>query len=67
MAQKGQMGGMDPQMMIDDKVAILKKEQIDDENKKEYCSMQLDLADDKKKDLDKSVAEQTEQRKEENV
>eukprot|EP00972_Heterocapsa_arctica_P034117 5021559-Heterocapsa_arctica.AAC.1 len=51
MAQMGQMGGMDPQMMSDDKVEFLKKEQIDDENKTEYCSMQLDPADDKKKDL----------------
>jgi len=87
--------------MIDDLVAELKKEQQDDANKKEYCDVQFDLADDKKKGLektksdletaiteskeniqttkeeidalgdgiralDKSVAEATEQRKEEN-
>jgi len=88
--------------MIDEMVVTLKAEQQDDEDKKEYCSMQFDLADDKKKSLersvsnlekaiekakegisalaeeisaleagikalDKSVAEATEQRKEENV
>jgi len=87
--------------MIDDMVAVLKKEQLDDNDKKEYCAKQFDFADDKKKglirtvsdlettidkseegiktttdeikaleagikDLDKSVAEATEQRKEEN-
>jgi len=88
--------------MIDEMVEILKKEGQDDEDKKEYCSKQFDLADDKKKGLertvkleenaiataeesiatlseeiasliagikklDKSVAEATEQRKEENT
>merc|ERR1719408_389119 len=88
--------------MIDDMVAVLKKEQQDDNDKKEYCDTQFDLADDKKKGLersvsnlekaiakekegiaalaeeiaaleagivalDKSVAEATEQRKEENI
>merc|ERR1719203_92312 len=83
-------------------VGVLKKEQADDDDKKEYCEAQLDQADDKRKqleitvadeetgianaeekiktlteelaalaqgikDLDKSVAEATEQRKEENV
>jgi len=87
--------------MIDDMVALLKTEQTDDNDKKEYCEMQLDTADDKKKgleraegkleaaiaenkdtiatlteeiaaltkgiqNLDKNVAEATEQRKEEN-
>jgi len=87
--------------MIDDMVDLLKTEQQDDADKKEYCEMQLDTADDKKKGLeraegkleaaiaeaketiatlteevaaltagiaalDKSVAEATEQRKEEN-
>merc|ERR1719503_436162 len=40
--------------MIDDLVAELKKKQQDDENKKEYCDTQFDLADDKKKALEKS-------------
>merc|ERR1719517_49265 len=87
--------------MIDEMVAMLKEEQIDDDHKKEYCLMEFDLTDDKKKALertmsleaasiekakeaiatlseeiaaleagikalDKSVAEATEQRKEEN-
>jgi len=88
--------------MIDNMVGVLKEEQIDDDNKKEYCGIQLDQTDDKKKTtvraiedaeagiastteaiatfkdeikaleagikaLDKSVAEATEQRQNENV
>merc|ERR1719353_754190 len=88
--------------MIDEMVKTLGAEQQDDNDKKEYCEMQFDLADDKKKSteraisnlekaiekakegitalaaeikalqegiasLDKSVAEATEQRKEENA
>jgi len=88
--------------MIDEMVSILGAEQQDDNDKKEYCETQFDLADDKKKGLerdisnldkaiekakegisalaaeikaleegiaalDKSVAEATEQRKEENA
>merc|ERR1711924_129174 len=88
--------------MIDEMVSTLKAEQQDDDDKKEYCETQFDLADDKKKALereisnlekaiekenegikalseeikaleacikalDKSVAEATEQRKEENA
>jgi chromosome segregation ATPase len=87
--------------LIDDMVTLLGKEQEDDDNKKEYCEEQFDLADDKKKELlredgklekaiaeakefikdtaeeikaltegiealDKSVAEATDNRKEEN-
>jgi chromosome segregation ATPase len=87
--------------MIDDMVALMKEEQLDDDAKKEYCEKQFDHADDKKKGLertegkletaladaketvtslkeeiaalgegivalDKSVAEATEQRREEN-
>jgi len=43
--------------MIDDLVVELKKEQEDDANKKEYCDTQFDQADDKKKVLEKSVAD----------
>merc|ERR1719263_1964169 len=43
--------------MIDDLVAELKKEQQDDDNKKEYCDVQFDLSDDKKKSLEKTVAD----------
>jgi len=88
--------------MIDEMVAVLGAEQQDDDDKKEYCEKSFDLADDKKKSveraisnlekaiskgkeeiaahadeikaleagivaLDKSVAEATEQRKEENA
>merc|ERR550532_3938593 len=33
-------------------VALLKKEQVDDNNKKEYCLLQFDTSDDKKKALE---------------
>merc|ERR1719491_319858 len=43
-------GGFDKVIvMIDKMVAVLKQEQIDDEHKKEYCGIQLDQTDDKKK------------------
>jgi len=42
--------------MIDDMVATLGVEQQDDNDKKEYCETQFDLADDKKKGLERSVA-----------
>merc|ERR1719409_1092324 len=35
----------------------LKKEQVDDDNKKEYCSVQFDSLDDKKKSLERSVSD----------
>jgi len=43
--------------MIDNMVAVLKKEQNDDNDKKEYCAMQLDHSDDKKKGLERSVSD----------
>merc|ERR1740130_874490 len=42
--------------MIDDMTANLKVEQQDDNDKKEYCNMQFDTADDKKKGLERSVS-----------
>jgi len=102
LALHGKKVGFDKVLkLIDDMVALLKTEQLDDNDKKEYCEMQFDQADDKKKalertegkltaaiedaketiatlteeikalgegivDLDKSVAEATENRKEEN-
>merc|ERR1719324_492161 len=42
--------------MIDDMVATLGVEQQDNNDKKEYCETQFDLADDKKKGLERSVA-----------
>merc|ERR1719311_1406572 len=38
-------------------VVTLKKEQVDDDNKKEYCLKELDLADDKKKGLERAIAD----------
>merc|ERR1719440_2740486 len=43
--------------MIDDMVAVLKKEQHDDNDKKEYCNKQFDFADDKKKGLEHTVSD----------
>ena len=51
-------GGFDKVVkMIDDMVAILKQEQMDDEHKKEYCAAQLDHADDKKKGLERDISD----------
>jgi len=43
--------------MIDEMVATLGAEQQTDNDKKEYCEMQFDLADDKKKSLERSVSD----------
>merc|ERR1719486_662752 len=43
--------------MIDEMVATLKTEQLDDDHKKEYCAKEFDLADDKKKALERSVSD----------
>merc|ERR1719443_2114144 len=43
--------------LMDEFVVMLKKEQVDDDNKKEYCTVELDLADDKKKELERSVSD----------
>jgi len=103
LALKGKQAGFGKVVkMIDDMMNLLKKEQTDDEDKKEYCNNQFDTLDDQKKAteraisdseaaiaeaeeavaqlkadikalsdgikaLDKSVAEATEARKEENV
>ena len=42
--------------MIDNMVELLKTEQLDDNDKKEYCEMQFDHADDKKKGLERDVS-----------
>merc|ERR1719198_755221 len=42
--------------MIDEMVATLGAEQQDDNDKKEYCETQFDLADDKKKGLERDVS-----------
>jgi chromosome segregation ATPase len=43
--------------LMDEMVVMLKKEQVDDDNKKEYCTLELDLADDKKKELERSISD----------
>merc|ERR1719399_1415915 len=43
--------------MIDEMVASLKTEQLDDDHKKEYCAKEFDLADDKKKGLERSISD----------
>mmetsp|Transcript_92483 Transcript_92483/g.299218 ORF Transcript_92483/g.299218 Transcript_92483/m.299218 type:complete len:713 (+) Transcript_92483:84-2222(+) len=42
--------------MIDEMISTLKTEQEDDDKKKEYCVKQFDIADDKKKGLERTVA-----------
>jgi len=41
--------------MVDEMVEVLKKEQVDDDSKKEYCEKQFDNTDDKKKELEHTV------------
>merc|ERR1712228_356660 len=43
--------------MIDDMVANLKKEQVDDDNKKTYCAQQFDSSDDQKKALERKIGD----------
>merc|ERR1719421_1158540 len=43
--------------MIDDMVVLLGKEQTDDDDKKEYCEIQFDTTDDKKKELERSISD----------
>jgi len=43
--------------MIDEMVALLKSEQGDDNNKKEYCATQFDSLDDSKKALERAVSD----------
>jgi len=58
LALEGKKIGFDKVIkMIDDMVATLKVEQADDDAKKEYCGTELDLADDKKKGLEHTVAD----------
>merc|ERR1719420_86698 len=43
--------------MIDDMVALLKQEQVDDDNKKEYCEVTIDHIEDNKKELERSISD----------
>jgi septal ring factor EnvC (AmiA/AmiB activator) len=59
MAIRGKTGGFEKVIgLIDTMVATLKKEQLDDDHKKEYCLGQFDTTDDKKKALERSVADE---------
>merc|ERR1719335_1498690 len=44
--------------MIDNMAATLKKEQVEDDAKKDYCDKQFDLTDDKKKGLEQTISDQ---------
>merc|ERR1719298_209490 len=45
--------------MIDDMVELLKKEQLDDDSKKEYCEVTIDKTEDKLKELEHGIADLT--------
>jgi len=58
LALKGKKVSFDKVLaMIDDMVALLKKEQVDDDDKKEYCENQIDATEDKVKELELSVSD----------
>merc|ERR1719322_488095 len=57
LAGKSSSGGFGKVLkMIDDMVALLGKEQNDDNDKKEYCDKQFDVSDDNKKALERHIA-----------
>merc|ERR1719217_1851227 len=43
--------------LIDDMVALLKSEQVDDDEKREYCEVTTDATEDKKKELERGVSD----------
>jgi hypothetical protein len=58
LALRGKEVGFDKIIkLIDELVVTLKKEQGDDDDKREYCEKQLDSTEDKKKGLEKTVAD----------
>jgi len=58
LALKGKKAGFEKVLkMIDDLVVELKQDQLNDDGKKEYCGHQFDQSDDKKKVLEKGVAD----------
>merc|ERR1711937_530169 len=58
LALKGKKVSFDKVLkMIDDMVALLKKEQVDDDAKKEYCNIQFDSLDDSKKGLERAISD----------
>merc|ERR1719411_2141609 len=60
LALHGKAGGFEKVVkMIDDMVAVLKGEQLNDDQKKAYCGKQFDSSDDKKKGLERLVSDKT--------
>merc|ERR1719252_296126 len=58
LALKGKKVGFEKVIkLIDEMVVTLAKEQQDDDHKKEYCKVQLDIADDSKKELERAVSD----------
>jgi len=58
LALKGKKQGFDKVIkMIDEMVTLLKKEQVEDDAKKEYCATQFDQMDDKKKGLEQALSD----------
>jgi len=58
LALRGKSAGFEKVItMVDQMVANLKTEQVGDDSKKEYCDTQLDQSEDKKKELEQSVAD----------
>jgi len=58
LALKGKGAGFEKVIgLIDEMVETLKKEQLDDDHKKEYCNMQFDVSDDKKKALERAISD----------
>jgi len=58
LALRGKKVGLEKVIaMVDKMLANLKKEQIDDDSKKAYCETQLELAEDKKGELQSSVSD----------
>merc|ERR1719443_2096509 len=58
LALRGKKIGLDGIIkMIDDLIAVLAKDQADDDAKKDYCTSELDKSDDEKKALDHTIAD----------
>merc|ERR1719487_2379057 len=58
LAMHGKKAGFEKVItMIDDMVTLLGKEQVEDDNKKEYCETELDKAEDKKKGIDLDLSD----------
>merc|ERR1719236_378872 len=58
LALRGKTAGFEKVIkLMDEMVVMLKKEQVDDDNKKEFCLNELDLADDKKKVVERAISD----------